>query len=505
MTWQLLCLLRRSLCMKLSELLRGINFQLLSGSLQTEVKHLTYNSNEVSRDTLFMCVEGKNHDGHEYALDAIEHGATVIVVQKEIQLQTEKTTVVKVSNTREIMEILASNFYNHPRNSFKLVGITGTNGKTSVTSMLSTVLMKLNQQVGTIGTLGYLVNNQKIKMTQTTPTTPESFDLQAVFSEMKSRKVQYVVMEVSSMALEMKRVHNLRFDVGVFTNFTQDHLDDHGTLENYKKAKLKLFPLSNSAVVNVDDSIATEICEHVSGILISYSLHHTSELKATEWKNDISGASFILEYEDEKYPVKTVIPGLFSVYNALAVIGTCLKLGFQIEKIISALSKTQATPGRFEVIETKRKYTVIVDYAHTPDALENVLKTIRSFNMNRLITVFGCGGNRDRTKRPVMGKIASEHSDVCVLTSDNPRYEDPSEIIQDILKGIKDMRKANVQLDRKAAIKTALLLATEGDVILIAGKGNENYQLIGDETFPFDDREVVRDLLQDLSVDEEPL
>ncbi|MBM6619337.1 UDP-N-acetylmuramoyl-L-alanyl-D-glutamate--2,6-diaminopimelate ligase [Bacillus suaedaesalsae] len=483
--------------MILSKLLEGLDFELLSGRLHTDVKHLSYNSQEVSVGSLFLCIKGKKHDGHDFVQEVINRGATVVVVENNIQLQTGKTTVVKVSNTREAMAIMASNFYERPSDFFKLVGITGTNGKTSVTSMLSSVLMKLNQKVGTIGTLGYLVNNQRLDMKQTTPTTPESLDLQAVFSEMRRREVQYVVMEVSSMALEMKRVSNLRFDVGIFTNLTQDHLDDHGTLENYKMAKLKLFPLSERAVVNIDDEISGEVCEQVSGELITYSINNSSILKATEWKNDISGSSFTLVYEGSNYNVKTIIPGLFSVYNALAVIGTCIQFGFQIENIISALSETHATPGRFEVVETHQNFTVIVDYAHSPDSLENIMKTIKSFSINRLITVFGCGGNRDRTKRPIMGTIANEYSDVCVITSDNPRYEDPGVIIQDILKGIKDMKKVHVHIDRKTAIKNALKLAQEGDVILIAGKGNEDYQIIGDEIIHFDDREVVRTILKE--------
>lgn len=485
--------------MELSKLVDGLEYELQSGSIHTKVEHLSYNSQDIHKESLFICIKGRKHNGHDFVDVVIEKGASVIVVEKDIQVDNDKVTILKVSDTRAAMAVLASNFFSHPRNSFQLIGITGTNGKTSVTNMLSSVLMKLNQKVGTIGTLGYLVGNEKLNMKQTTPTTPESLDLHAVFSEMKKHEINYVVMEVSSMALEMKRVSNLNFDVGIFTNFSQDHLDDHGTLEDYKQAKLKLFPLSNKAVVNVDEEISAEVCELVSGELYTYSIENQSTLQAMEWENDIKGATFTVNYKEKIYKVKTKVPGIFSVYNALAVIGTCVQLGFHIEEVINGISEIYSTPGRFEVVESDQNFTVIVDYAHSPDALENIVRTIKSFEINRLITVFGCGGNRDRTKRPIMGKIASEYSDVCVITSDNPRYEEPGAIIQDILKGITNMEQVMVHVDRKSAIESAIKLAEKGDVILIAGKGNEDYQIIGDETFSFDDRLIAKTILENLS------
>lgn len=460
------------------------------------ITSIAYDSRKVKDGSVFVCIKGFEADGHKYAKLAEESGAAIIVAEDEVDVNIP---VVYVDNSRRALAELSCTFYGNPSEKFKLIGITGTNGKTTITYLIKSILESCGKQVGVIGTNQNIIGDKVLLTKSTTPTTPNSLELQQLFTEMEHYGADYVVMEVSSHALELDRVYGCKFDVGVFTNLTQDHLDFHKTMENYLNAKSKLFAISDKGVVNFDDDAGKKIVDKAECInILKVGLGGGCDLKAENISITDRGSKFDMIYNGQSYNAYVAIPGEFSVYNAICAAGAALQLGIDIETVIKGLASATGVVGRVEVVPTDTDYTVIIDYAHTPDGLENVIKCVKGFADGRVITLFGCGGDRDNTKRPIMGEIAGNISDFCIITSDNPRTENPDSIIDEIEVGMKRTNGEYVRItDRREAIGYALDMAKAGDVIILAGKGQETYQIIGKEKFDFDERlEVYKHLNQ---------
>ena len=473
--------------MELCKILQGLEVEKIYGNQNLFISHITNNSRECKKGSLFFAVRGFATDGHKYVCSAVENGADAVICE-EYNPKFVCTQIV-VKNSRRSEAIAASNFYGAPHKKFRLLGITGTNGKTTVTYLLKHILEFKGKKVGLIGTNQNMIGDEVF---ETGRTTPDSIELQGIFAKMADAQVDYCIMEVSSHALDLDRVYGCSFHAGAFTNLTQDHLDFHKTMDNYAMAKAKLFAISDNAVINVDDSYHDVMLSKVKGNLITYSSAKDAILKAEDVNLSAGGVSFNLNGED----IFLAIPGGFSVYNALCAIGMALSCGIDIKDIKEALLTAHGVKGRAEVVKTNTDYTVIIDYAHTPDGIENILKTVKGFAKGRTVIVFGCGGDRDNTKRPIMGRIAGEIADFCVVTSDNPRTEDPMKIISMIEEGVKESGAQYVVIpNRYEAIKYSLLNAKKDDVIVLAGKGHETYQILGTETIHFDEREVVKEIL----------
>lgn len=454
-----------------------------------EITGISYDSRNVAEGNVFVCIKGYETDGHRFAEAAVQKGAAVIVAEDEINVDVP---VWYVKNSRVAMADLACCFYEEPSKQFKLIGVTGTNGKTTITYLLRSILEEANMNVGIIGTNQNVIGDKVLITQSTTPTTPNSLELQQLFAEMVSGKADCVVMEVSSHALELERVRGCKFDVGVFTNLTQDHLDFHKTMENYLAAKAKLFDICDKGVVNFDDDGGKKICAEKSCDILKVGFGNDSDLWVDNIKIAACGDEFDVHYKDKTYHMTLAIPGKFSIYNAICATGAALQLGIDMETIINGLKKATGVVGRLEIVPTDTDYTVIIDYAHTPDGLKNIINAVREFAEGNIITVFGCGGDRDNTKRAVMGEISGKLSDYSIITSDNPRTEDPQKIVEQIEDGIKNTDgKYSVIIDRREAIGFALDYAKNGDVVILAGKGQETYQIIGKEKFDFDERVEV--------------
>jgi UDP-N-acetylmuramoyl-L-alanyl-D-glutamate--2,6-diaminopimelate ligase len=488
--------------MLLKELLKEVKHELIKGSLEQEVNKITYDNRKAEEGDVFFCIKGFASDGHKFAKGAVENGAKVIICMDDIKLD-EDVTIIKVEDTRKAMALVGANYYYNPTKKLKVIGITGTNGKTTSAFMMKKVLEASGYKVGLIGTIANYIGDRVIK---TERTTPESLELQELFNEMVEEKVDYCVMEVSSHALELDRVYGVRFAGAIFSNLTRDHLDFHKTFENYYKAKFKLFERTDISVINIDDSYGKNIIKdledkNIDTKVYTYSINDSSYIKADNIINSSKGVHFDVSLEGTTYDIKLQMPGLYNVYNALSVLTLSKVLSLPIDAIMEGLNKA-VVPGRCErtALEYNIPYEVIIDYAHTPDGLENILKTAREFTSNRLISVFGCGGDRDKVKRPMMGKIGVELSDIAIVTSDNPRTEEPMAIIKDIVENLEADRYKIVE-NRREAIKEALKLGKSGDVIVIAGKGHENYQILKDKTIHFDEREVVIEILEQLGVE----
>jgi UDP-N-acetylmuramoyl-L-alanyl-D-glutamate--2,6-diaminopimelate ligase len=481
--------------MFLGELLKGIQHRFLSGDLHTEVDQITYDSRVKMQNGMFVAIEGFKLDGHLFIEKAIENGAKVIVVQKEIPYKGEGITIVCVEDTRKAMATLANHFYDNPSHKLDLVGVTGTNGKTSITYLLAEVLENQNYKTGLIGTIENRIGKEVLKSEHT---TPESIDLQALFSKMAQRGVTHTLMEVSSHALQLHRVNESLFKIGIFTNLTQDHLDFHKTMEAYAKAKAKLFTMCEIGIVNIDSAYAQNILEESTCQIVTYGIDNKADYTAKDIHITASKTTYTLETSEGNFAVSIPIPGTFTVYNSLAVIAAARNLGVSMQSILDTLQEAKGVPGRVQSFESAKGYSAIVDYAHTPDGLENVLSAIRQFAKGDVITVFGCGGDRDKTKRPLMGKVAAMYSDQIIITSDNPRSEQPEAILDQIEEGIKPTGKKYIKMvDRKEAIVYALSHAKAEDVVLIAGKGHEDYQILKDRIIHFDDSEIVRTFIQE--------
>ncbi|MCJ7839549.1 UDP-N-acetylmuramoyl-L-alanyl-D-glutamate--2,6-diaminopimelate ligase [Lederbergia sp. NSJ-179] len=457
-----------------------------------EITGISNNHQKVKNGHLFICIKGFTFDGHEFAKDAVENGAVAILAEKPLSLNVP---VLIVKDTKKAMAILADTFYDHPTQKLHLIGITGTNGKTTTSHLIDAIFRDAEQLTGLIGTVHIKIGN---KILETKNTTPDSLELQKVFHEMVEEHVETATMEVSSHALVQGRVNGCDYDVAVFTNLSQDHLDYHRTMEEYKRAKSLLFSkLGNTyltehpkyAVLNVDDQVTELFAAETSAHVVTYGIQKPADFQADFISYHSDGVSFRLLSPEGERDIRLPLAGEFNVYNALAAIATAYVSQIPFDIIIQSIEQAKGVPGRFELVDGGQNFTVIVDYAHTPDGLENVLKTIQQFANKRVFCVVGCGGDRDRSKRPLMAQIACKWATDPIFTSDNPRNEDPQTILEDMKKGVVGSQFQIVP-DRKEAIKRAIDLAEEGDVVLVAGKGHETYQIIGDKVHDFDDRLV---------------
>ncbi len=478
--------------MKLSQLVGSLDVK-GDKALCVDVNGIAYDSRDVKPGDVFVCIKGYSTDGHKYVKSACEKGAAAIVASDIIE---SDVPVLYTEDTRLALACMSKAYFGNPLQNIKLIGVTGTNGKTSVTYLIKAMLEAQGMKVGLIGTNQNMIGT---KIIPTERTTPESFELYKLFFEMAKDGADCIVMEVSSHALELNRVGGCEFDTAVFTNLTQDHLDFHETMENYFWAKSRLFSHCKNAVINVDDTYGRRI-EKMCGVnVITYGICNEAIAKASDMSISAKGVGYNLCYNDTSYEASVCIPGKFSVYNSLAAICATMSVGVDIERCLLALKNVSGVKGRAEIVDTNTDFTVIIDYAHTPDGLENILSTVNEFKTGRVITVFGCGGDRDRTKRPKMGKTAGELSDAVIVTSDNPRTEKPSKIIDDIMPGVLESGCEYVRIEnRRDAIKHAIMYACAGDIIVLAGKGHETYQILKDGTIHFDEREIVCEVLREI-------
>ncbi len=458
----------------------------------TEITSLTDDTRKVADGSLFVCIQGGRFDGHDAAADMLAKGAAAVVCERDLGLGDRQ---ILVGDTRDMYGSLCAAWFGHPERKMTMIGVTGTNGKTTTTSVIKHILMSAGFKTGLIGTIQNEIGDEVIHTENTTPLT---YEFMSVLAKMAEAGCKYVVMEVSSFGLCQKRIGPSHFRTAVFTNLTQDHLDYHKDMEDYYQAKKMLFDICDAAIINTDDSYGRRLYGEVSCEKQSFSVRENADIYADGIKIKSTGSSFWYCSGDKSHLVKTRIPGLFNVSNLTAAIAVCLREGIPAETVISAVENYNGVKGRCEVIPTGRDFTVICDYAHTPDAVENILRSVKEYTEGRLICLFGCGGNRDAAKRPKMARAAAAYADRLIVTSDNPRNEDPEAIIRDILVGLEGTDVPyDVVTDRREAIYHALKIAEKGDIIVLAGKGHEDYQILaGMEHIHFDEREVVADGLK---------
>ncbi len=479
----------------------------ITGDAAREITSLAYDSRAVKPGALFVALAGSKVDGHDYVAAACRQGAAAVLIARDVPVPAG-VAILKVPDSRAAMLAIAPYFYDYPSRRFRLIGVTGTNGKTTTTFLLRAILRRAGHRVGLIGTIHTIIDDTVLPVKNT---TPDVIDLQTLFADMAAAGISHVVMEVSSHALALGRVSGSEFDTGVFTNLTRDHLDFHITFENYLAAKAELFRMisapgaktDKAAVVNADDPAAAAILAACDCRRLTYGVEQPADLTAAAIDVRARGASFVVKGPHGDLPLDLKITGIFNVYNVLAAVGAALAEGIGPQTIKQALEEFTSVPGRFELVDAGQPYTVIVDYAHTPDGLENILRTARQLATRRIIVVFGCGGDRDRTKRPIMGRLAMDYGDIVIATSDNPRSEDPAAILAEIEVGLKEKQTAEkgyeIIADRRRAIARALGLARPDDVVVIAGKGHETYQILKDKTIDFDDRAVAREIIREMN------
>jgi UDP-N-acetylmuramoyl-L-alanyl-D-glutamate--2,6-diaminopimelate ligase len=491
--------------MQLKTLAGAIPVRQIIGPLDRAVESIAYDSRRVQRNGLFVALRGDKNDGHEFIGQAIENGASVIVAEREEK--NPRATCLLVENTRTALADLAATFYGLPARRLKLAAVTGTNGKTTTTFLIKHICEKAGLRCGLIGTVRYEIGERVLPAART---TPESLDLQELLAQIANAGCRAAAMEVSSHSLAQERIRGLEWDVAVFTNLTQDHLDYHGTMENYFESKAKLFTqLAQQqkkrkpvAVVNMDDRYGERLLDKIDKKIsvITFGMGVRADFRASNDRMEFGGTSYQLDARGKSYLVRLPLIGRFNVANSMAALAAANALGLNLREAVLSLGKSPQVPGRLEMVPAKRQFQVFVDYAHTPDALLNVLKTLRELEPGRLIAVFGCGGDRDRQKRPLMGQVVDLNADHAIITSDNPRKENPDAIIAQIEKGFRSDRYEKI-VDRAAAIGRAVELAQPRDIVLIAGKGHENYQEFADHTVPFDDIQVARRALEDHPVE----
>lgn len=475
--------------MKISELLQKVPTR--GVYTDAEFTDITDKSNAVTKGCVFVCIRGARFDGHTVACDAEKNGAVLIVAEHDTGAKNQ----VLVENTRSAYALLCAAFYGYPAERLTLIGVTGTNGKTTTTMLLHGVLTKAGIKAGLVGTVE---NRVGTKTYPTSLTTPDCKDLQKLFREMADSGCTHCVMEVSSQALAQYRVDGCHFKIALFTNLTQDHLDYHGDFEHYLQAKKQLFTKADIAVLNIDDKNAYKMTEGLSPRTVTFSVRQDdADYTAKNVICTANGVQYELLGRGDIGRVQLKIPGHFTVYNSMGAAICAIEAGLPFEQVCAQLAQSRGVPGRVEIVPTNTDYTVLIDYAHSPDGLENVITSLREVSEKRIITVFGCGGDRDRTKRPKMGKIVGNLADVAVVTSDNPRTENPNAIIEDILAGMHNCKaKIKVITDRTEAIRYALSIAKKGDVVLLAGKGHETYQILKTGKIHYDEREVVAQILK---------
>ncbi len=509
--------------MILRELIEDLKEKDIEGNQDIEVRGIACDSRKVEKGFLFVCIAGFNFDGHTFIPEAIKKGACTLVVEKDIG-SVKGITAIRVPNARYALGILANKFYDCPSSKLRVMGITGTNGKTTTTYLVRQILREAGKRTALFGTIAYQLGDRTLPAHCT---TPQSLELQSMFKKLVEENFDSVVMEVSSHALALDRVAGCEFDVGVFTNLDRDHLDFHKTMENYLEAKTKLFRLLNHspktykrAIINIDSPYAEHIIKNTKVKILTYGVKREADIRAYDISLSFNGLKFNVATPLGKATIHLQLHGRHNVYNALAAIGVGINEGISLDEIREAIAKLESVPGRFEKIDCGQPFNVVVDYAHTPDALKKALETARELTKERVIVVFGCGGDRDKTKRPLMGEVAAAHSDIIILTSDNPRSEEPIRIIKEIEAGINPALSCYAETlrskkgrgydyliieDRFEAIKEALSLARDGDLVLIAGKGHEDYQIISaqgssafggkDKRIRFNDKDVVKKLL----------
>ncbi|MBR3249413.1 MAG: UDP-N-acetylmuramoyl-L-alanyl-D-glutamate--2,6-diaminopimelate ligase [Clostridia bacterium] len=487
--------------MILKNTLVGLDGLKAKGSLDIDITGIESNCDNIQKGNMFVAIKGSEVDGHDYISKAIENGATAIMVEegcdlKKIKLQ-EDTTLVMAPNTRHALAITSSNFYDNPSKKFKLIGITGTKGKTTTSFMIKEILEKAGKKVGLIGTIATYINGKRIS--ESNRTTPESTELQKLFYKMVEEKVEYVIIEVSSQSLKLHRVDGCNFDMVAFTNFSEDHISskEHASMQEYFEAKLRLFKMCKTGFTNADDLYGAKIPElFPESNITTYGIDNFANIMARDVTVANSYADFRAKLTDRNERVKVGIFGRFSIYNALLAIAITKKIGVDAETIKQALENIKV-PGRSEIVENKKDITIMIDYAHSPKSIECILQTAKTYTYGRVICVFGCGGDRDKSKREVMGEIAGKLADFCIITSDNPRTEQPEEIIKNIEIGVKRTTKNyKIIVDRREAIKEAIKMANKRDMIILAGKGHETYQEINGKKYPFDERKIINELLK---------
>ena len=486
--------------MKLSEILNGISDLKAKGNIDIDIEDIACDSRKVKPESLFVAIKGYDVDGHDYIEEAINKGAAAIIVEnveklRNITLPPDVTFIV-TKDTRYALAISSCNFYKNPSRKFKLIGVTGTKGKTTTTYMIKEILEKAGHKVGLIGTIATYINGKMIS--ESARTTPESIELQKTFAQMVEAGVEYVVMEVSSQSLKLHRVDGCNFDIVVFTNFSEDHISEkeHPDMKDYFESKLKLFKMCDNGIINVDDLQVSKIPRLLpENKIMTYGIDNYCEVLAKDITITNSYVDFRVKVSDRNERVKVDIPGRFSVYNALAAICVAKKLGIASDKVIEALAEIKV-PGRSEMVPNKKEIPIMIDYAHSPESLQNILSAVKSYTRGRVISVFGCGGDRDKGKRPLMGEISGKIADFTFITTDNPRTEEPEEIVKEIEEGMKKTNgKYKVVVDRKEAIKEAIEMANKLDIIVLAGKGHEPYQEINGTKYPFDERIIVKEII----------
>ena len=487
--------------MQLKEILVGIEGLKVRGNLDIDITHLDKDSRNIKENGLFVAIKGFSEDGHEYVETAIKQGATAVILQEGVSAELIKKiptdiTIVVAKDTRYALAICSCNFYGNPSRKFKLIGITETKGKTTTSFMTKKILEKAGKKVGLIGTIATYIGDKKLE--DSDRTTPESNKLQETFGKMAEEGCEVVVMEVSSQSLKLHRVAGCDFDIGVFTNFSEDHISEkeHPDMEDYFSSKVQLFKMCKTAFINADDYHVAKLPKLVPECNITtYGIDNFCNVLAKDITITNSYVDFKVKLGMKNERIKTCIPGRFSVYNSLAAICVGEKLGATAEQIKEALEEVRV-PGRSELVNNKKDLTIMIDYAHSPESLENILNAVKSYTRGRVISLFGCGGDRDKTKRAIMGEISGRIADFTIITSDNPRTEDPQKIVEQIEEGIKKTKgKYIVVVDRVEAIKTAIKMADKKDIIVLAGKGHEPYQEINGVKYPFDERVIVNSII----------
>lgn len=473
--------------MLLSALLKGLPVR--DPFTDREITGITCDSRAVKEGFLFAAIPGEQADGHDYAAKAAAAGAAVILAERPVHTGVPE---ILVESTRDGFQQVCANYFGHPERDMRFLAVTGTNGKTSTTQFIKSILDGMGVRAGLLGTVCNMIGAERYPAVFT---TPEPYQLFSILREMHDAGVQTVVMEVSSQAMDQRRVDSLPFAVAGFTNLTQDHLDYHKTMENYKAAKARLFSMAEKKVFNADDAVGRELAERFGGL--TYSSEGAADVTACDIAVELTGVSYTLKACGKAAPVTVSTPGLFTVHNTLCAAGVLLAAGYDFEQVAEGLNRIPRVPGRAEIITDGYPFTVMLDYAHTPDALENILSTLRACAKGRIVTLFGCGGDRDRTKRPLMAKAAAKYSDFLIVTSDNPRTEEPGGIIKDILTGLEGAEPPYVVIEnRREAIGYAIRNARADDLILLAGKGHEDYQILGKTKIHFDEKEIVKEYLE---------
>ena len=479
--------------MLLQYLIENLTDKVITGDTNIDINKIEYNSQKIEQNDIFVAIKGYKEDGNDYIKEAVEKGAVCIVTEDELNAnELPNITIVRVQNSRIALSLIASKYYDFPARKLKLIGITGTKGKTTTAYMIRDILNASGKKTGMIGTIYNTYGNVCIEASRT---SPESLDLQKLLKDMVDAQMEYVVMEVSSHSLVLDRVYGLHFAIGIFTNLSQEHLDFHGTMDNYLLAKSKLFEMCDFALVNGDDIHTPRLKKMIKCKTATFGLDNAVNITASDVRINNNNVEFKMYVNKMLETIVINIPGRFTVYNALAAIGTCSLLGAQMDAILLSLSNIKV-PGRSEIIDVQKTFTVMVDYAHNPSSLEAILSSIKKYVKGRIICVFGCGGNRDKEKRPMMGEISGRLADFTVITTDNPRNEDPSIIMKEIEDGVKKTKGLyKIIENRKDAIAFAMRIAWKNDLVLIAGKGHETYQeLKNGKRIDFDERKVVKDI-----------